>query len=84
MLVEKIQKQKTEIENAKAELEEKIAALEEKVESIEKGSIATNLVIGQVVECENMPNSDHLHLCKVNVGDNVLDIVCGAPNVVLD
>ena len=26
------------------------------VESIEKGSIATNLVIGQVVECENMPN----------------------------
>ena len=51
------------------------------VESIEKGSIATNLVIGQVVECENMPNSDHLHLCKVNVGDNVLDIVCGAPNV---
>ena len=51
------------------------------VESIDKASTATNLVIGQVVECENMPDSDHLHLCKVNVGTEVLDIVCGAPNV---
>lgn len=41
----------------------------------------TNLVIGEVVECENHPNSDHLHLCKVNIGNEVLKIVCGAPNV---
>ena len=42
---------------------------------------ATNLVIGEVVECVPHPNSDHLHLCKVNVGDEILKIVCGAPNV---
>ena len=41
---------------------------------------ATKLVIGQITECEPHPNSDHLHLCKVNIGTEVLDIVCGAPN----
>ena len=42
---------------------------------------ATNLVIGEVIECEMHPDSDHLHVCKVNVGAEVLQIVCGAPNV---
>ena len=42
---------------------------------------ATNLVIGEVLECEMHPASDHLHVCKVNVGNEVLQIVCGAPNV---
>ena len=42
---------------------------------------ATNLVIGEVMECEMHPDSDHLHVCKVNVGNEVLNIVCGAPNV---
>jgi tRNA-binding protein len=38
--------------------------------------------IGQVLSCEEHPDSDHLHVCKVDVGNAVLDIVCGAPNVV--
>lgn len=42
---------------------------------------ASNLVIGEVLECKMHPDSDHLHVCKVNVGKEVLDIVCGAPNV---
>lgn len=42
---------------------------------------ATNLITGEIVECESHPDSDHLHCCKVNVGKEVLDIVCGAPNV---
>ena len=42
---------------------------------------ATNLVIGEVLECVDHPDSDHLHVCKVNVGSEVLQIVCGAPNV---
>lgn len=42
---------------------------------------ATNLVIGEVLECEMHPDSDHLHVCKVNVGKETLQIVCGAPNV---
>lgn len=41
----------------------------------------TKLVTGEVIECIEHPNSDHLHCCKVNVGGEVLDIVCGAPNV---
>ena len=40
-----------------------------------------NLVIGEVVECINHPDSDHLHICKVDIGSEVLQIVCGAPNV---
>lgn len=40
-----------------------------------------NLVIGEVKECVNHPNSDHLHVCQVDVGDKTLQIVCGAPNV---
>ena len=42
---------------------------------------ATKLIIGEVIECVNHPDSDHLHLCKVNIGSETLDIVCGAPNV---
>lgn len=42
---------------------------------------ATKLVIGEVLECIDHPDSDHLHLCKVNVGSEILNIVCGAPNV---
>lgn len=42
---------------------------------------ATKLVIGKVLECKDHPNSDHLHVCKVDIGTEVLNIVCGAPNV---
>ena len=42
---------------------------------------ATKLVIGEVKECKMHPNSDHLHVCKVDVGNEILNIVCGAPNV---
>ena len=40
-----------------------------------------NLVIGEVLECVDHPDSDHLHVCQVNVGDKTTQIVCGAPNV---
>ena len=42
---------------------------------------ATNLTIGKVLTCEMHPDSDHLHVCTVDVGKEVLQIVCGAPNV---
>ncbi|MBR3694501.1 MAG: phenylalanine--tRNA ligase subunit beta [Erysipelotrichales bacterium] len=50
------------------------------VEGIEPAAQGTNLVIGEVLECVDHPDSDHLHCTKVNVGDEVLNIVCGAPN----
>lgn len=40
-----------------------------------------HLVIGEVVECIDHPDSDHLHVCQVNLGDKTTQIVCGAPNV---
>lgn len=40
-----------------------------------------NLVIGEVTSCEMHPDSDHLHVCMVNVGKEEVQIVCGAPNV---
>ena len=40
-----------------------------------------HLVIGEVVECVEHPDSDHLHVCQVNIGDKTTQIVCGAPNV---
>lgn len=42
---------------------------------------ATKLVVGEVKECEMHPDSDHLHICKVDIGTEILNIVCGAPNV---
>ena len=40
----------------------------------------TKLVIGEIIECVEHPDSDHLHVCKVNIGADILQIVCGAPN----
>ena len=50
-------------------------------DSAEKLINATNLVIGKVLTCEMHPDSDHLHVCTVDIGTEVLHIVCGAPNV---
>lgn len=37
--------------------------------------------IGKIIELEDHPESSHLHLLKVDIGSEVLDIVCGASNV---
>ena len=42
----------------------------------------SGVVVAEVLECVNHQNSDHLHVCKVNAGTGeILQIVCGAPNV---
>ncbi len=52
----------------------------EVVETIKGG--LKNYVVGKVLTCVMHPNSDHLHLTTVDVGeDKLLNIVCGAPNV---
>lgn len=53
------------------------------VEEQEKipGGLA-GVVVAEVLECEDHPNSDHLHITKVNDGTGEpLTVVCGAPNV---
>ncbi len=52
----------------------------EKFESVKGG--LKGLVIGEVKTCEPHPDSDHLHITTVDLGDGRLTpIVCGAPNV---
>ncbi|MBQ6324746.1 MAG: phenylalanine--tRNA ligase subunit beta [Clostridia bacterium] len=53
------------------------------VEGVEKtGEQFDKVVVGRVLTCVDHPNSDHLHICTVDVGgEEPLQIVCGAPNV---
>lgn len=52
----------------------------EEVESIRGG--LRGIVIGKVLTCTEHPDSDHLHITTVDLGDgNATQIVCGAPNV---
>ena len=62
------------------QLAEDMTRVGNEYDSAEKLINATKLVIGEIVECEDHPDSDHLHLCKVNIGTEILNIVCGAPN----
>ena len=54
-----------------------------KVEGWENmGESVQNVVAGKVLTCEDHPDSDHLHVCTVDAGTGeILQIVCGAPNV---
>lgn len=51
------------------------------VEEVIPLSQGSNLVIGEVETCKPHPDSDHLHVTTVNTGDEIHQIVCGAPNV---
>lgn len=54
----------------------------EMVDSIPGG--LTGVVVGEVKECQKHPNADKLSLTKVDIGrENLLQIVCGAPNVAM-
>lgn len=52
------------------------------ISSIETtGGDIPGVIIGKVLTVHKHPDADKLSVCKVNVGDDVLSIVCGAPNV---
>ncbi len=52
----------------------------EEIQAIKGG--LEGLVIGEVLTCEPHPNSDHMHVTTVNLGNgDPVQIVCGAPNV---
>ncbi len=46
-----------------------------------KGEDIKNVVVGEILSIENHPDSKKLHLLKVDGGDRIYDVVCGAPNV---
>ena len=53
-----------------------------KVETIEsRGKDIKNVVIGKVLSVVEHPDSDHLVICQVNLGNETVQIVTGAPNV---
>lgn len=64
------------------EIAQKLTFAGIEVEEIMHMASGTNLVIGEIVECEKHPESDHLHILKVDEGEKygVNQIVCGAPN----
>ena len=62
------------------ELAQKITKAGVNVEKVITNHI-DNLVVGEIVSCENHPDSDHLHVCKVNIGKEIVQIICGAKNV---
>ena len=52
------------------------------IEGVEyKGKDTSKVVFGKILEVKNHPESQKLHILKVDVGTEVLQIVCGAPNV---
>ena len=54
------------------------------VDSVANITIPDNIVVGYVKNCVKHENSDHLHVCEVDVGNKILQIVCGAKNATAD
>ena len=64
------------------ELAEKLTMIGLEVESIEVLSEKyKNFVVGEVIDIKKHPKGDKLTVCSVNIGESVLQIICGAPNV---
>lgn len=52
------------------------------VEGLEfTGEDLKNVVVGEILECENHPTKEKYHVLKVDNGEEIVDILCGAPNV---
>lgn len=51
------------------------------VETVTANAAFTRVVVGEILEIRDHPNADKLHLTKVDVGNQELDIVCGASNI---
>ena len=46
------------------------------------GNTFDGVVVAEICECTEHPDSDHMHILKVDVGkDELVQVVCGAPNV---
>ena len=48
---------------------------------IEKGADTYGVIVARIASVENHPNSNKLHLLKIDTGSGLVDCVCGAPNV---
>ena len=48
---------------------------------VDQSAMYENFVVGYVKEKAKHPNADKLSLCKVSIGDEEFQVICGAPNV---
>ena len=63
-------------------LADKITAIGLEVEGMHPLAKGNDLVVGYIHSCKMHPDSDHLHVCQVEIApDTIVQIVCGAPNV---
>ncbi len=51
---------------------------------VNASEIFSNFIVAQVVEEKKHPNADKLKVCRVDNGSDIVDVVCGAPNVEKD
>ena len=74
-------KELVEFDATSQDLSEKMSTTGIEVEGVEQKSTGlSKLVVGQIEATEQIPDT-HLTICQVNIGDEVTQIVCGAPNV---
>ena len=81
LLSRKFLKDYIDIDASTKDIADNMTKIGNEYDSITSLASGTNLVIGKVLECNSHPDSDHLHVCLVDVGFEKLTIVCGAPNV---
>ncbi|WP_019773704.1 phenylalanine--tRNA ligase subunit beta, partial [Streptococcus sobrinus] len=75
-------KELVDVDVTTAELAEKMSTTGIEVEGVETPAEGlSKIVVGEVLTCEDVPET-HLHLCQVDTGDDTpRQIVCGAPNI---
>ncbi|MDO4635318.1 MAG: phenylalanine--tRNA ligase subunit beta [Streptococcus sp.] len=75
-------KELVDIDATSHELSEKMSTTGIEVEGVSNPSEGlSKIVVGQVLSCEDVPET-HLHLCQIKTGDDdVRQVVCGAPNI---
>jgi phenylalanyl-tRNA synthetase beta chain len=75
-------KEMVEIDLPAEEVAERLTMAGLEVEKIERpGERLDNVLVGKVLSVEKHPNADRLSLCRVDSGQETLQIICGAPNV---
>lgn len=72
---------KLELKNGMYSEDEKVQEyiLEVANEFVPENSFEPQFIVGKIIECTDIPDT-HLHLCKVDIKSEILQIVCGAPN----
>lgn len=74
-------KEHLETEADAAQLADKLTNIGLEVEAVEDPAAKLDgFVVAAVEACDPHPNADRLHVCRVNTGSKILQVVCGAPN----